>query len=83
MKRTRQSAVKQKPDALDLPADLPMDENPKRMTQGQYIVEMLESRNATDTERFWYSRPHRNGLSEAIELKKFSPYRLRKVRWRT
>ena len=29
-----------------------MAENPKRVTQGQYVVEILQSGNATAT--FWY-----------------------------
>ncbi len=49
-----------------------MAENPKRVTQGQYVVEILQSGNATET--FWYYVLHRVGLSEIIDLKKFSTY---------
>lgn len=51
-----------------------MDENPKRMTQGRYVAEILQSRNTTNTETFWYYVLHRDGLSEVIDLKKFSTY---------
>lgn len=49
-----------------------MEENPKRVTQGRYVVEILQSGNATAT--FWYYVLHRVGLSEIIDLKKFSTY---------
>jgi hypothetical protein len=51
-----------------------MDENPKRITQGRYVAEILQSRNTTDTETFWYYVLHRDGLPEVIDLKKFSTY---------
>lgn len=51
-----------------------MAENPKRITQGRYVAEILQSRNAAETETFWYYILHRDGLSEVIDLKKFSTY---------
>lgn len=51
-----------------------MDEHPKRITQGRYVAEILQSRNAADAEIFWYYILHRDGLSEVIDLKKFSTY---------
>ena len=51
-----------------------MEENPKRITRGQYVTEILQSRNITDTETFWYYVLHRDGLSEVIDLQKFSTY---------
>jgi len=51
-----------------------LEENPKRITRGQYVTEILQSRNITDTETFWYYVLHRDGLSEVIDLQKFSTY---------
>lgn len=51
-----------------------MEENPKRITQCRYVAEILQSRNTTDTETFWYYVLHRDGLPEVIDLKKFSSY---------
>lgn len=49
-----------------------MESNSKRITRGRYVAEILQSRNATET--FWYYVLHRDGLSEIIDLKKFSTY---------
>ena len=51
-----------------------MEEIPKRITQVRYVAEILQSRNTTNTETFWYYVLHRDGLPEVIDLRKFSTY---------
>jgi len=51
-----------------------MDEDPKRITQGRYVAEILQSRNITNGETFWYYVLHQVGLSDIIDLKKFSTF---------
>jgi len=51
-----------------------MEENPKRIKRGRYVGEILQSRNTADTETFWYYVLHRDGLSDVIDLQKFSTY---------
>ena len=47
---------------------------PKRIAQGRYVAEILESRNTADTETFWHYVLHRDGLSDVIAVKRFSTY---------
>lgn len=70
MKPIRQNGLKPKPDVRGA------DDGGKseKITQGRYVAEILQSRNAAATETFWYYVLHRDGLSKVIDLRKFSTY---------